>query len=72
MTNICVDDTVIFKPYTLFGRPRTVPKGIDPNKQYTVKDVNYCLDGATSWDDLFFYEVEGQFCEFDFELVHRR
>lgn len=64
-----IGEIVRFDPDTIFGRKRKIPEGIDPKKKYTIKNIHYGIDGAFDWDDLFFEEISGKFCEFDFERV---
>lgn len=69
MSLLSIGDVVCFDPTTIFGGVRKLPKGILPDRKYTIRDIHYGLDGATSWDDLFFDELPGKFCEFDFQRV---
>lgn len=48
-------------------RPKKHIVGLSMDKSYEITHIDRCLDGATSWDDLYLYAAPGKYCEFDFE-----
>ena len=73
-----IGDLVQVAEKNCFGKHNKTPKGLKRNHIYRIKDIHRGIDGAYDWDDLFFDGIpvirhkdgiEGQFCEFDFELA---
>lgn len=69
MTDFKMGDVVCFDSETFSGKKKKPPEGIEPDKHYTIRRVTYCLDGAFSWDDIYFEGLSEMFCEFDFKLL---